>query len=63
MTLREARAERVNVQAVCADSKMIECHNEVFLRARQIVVCPGCGGKGDRECPNCYGEGVNTAAA
>ena len=44
-----------------AEAKMIECRNDVYLRAWQVCVCPGCEGKGIRECPNCYGAGVNTA--
>jgi hypothetical protein len=41
-----------------SDARVIEVKNEVYIKASQVVVCPGCSGKGHRQCPNCYGEGV-----
>ena len=50
--------ESAKASLLHADARVIECRNEVYLRTVQVVVCPGCAGKGHRECPNCYGEGV-----
>jgi hypothetical protein len=57
-----AQAIPENMAPLHAGSKSVYWKDAASIYSTKFqVVCPVCGGEGDRKCPNCSGEGVAPA--